>query len=69
MPRWAVSIASATPSPSDQMWRRKVMVASKSMAGVSQGSMSARGSATTWTAESAVRVNPARSVRGKGSAS
>ena len=46
MPRCAVSIASATPRPSDQRWRRKAMVRSQSILTSSQGSCSASGSAT-----------------------
>ncbi len=48
MPRWAVSIASATPSPWDHRWRRKASVASQSTAAGASGETSAYGSATTW---------------------
>ena len=56
MPRWAVSIASATRKPSDQRWWRKARVASQSIAVSRVGLMSARGSATTWAAAKATRV-------------
>ncbi|CAM5238239.1 hypothetical protein SGLAM104S_09363 [Streptomyces glaucescens] len=46
MPRWAVSMASATPSPWDHRWRRKARVASQWTGGRGVGT-SARGSATT----------------------
>jgi hypothetical protein len=51
IPRWAVSIASATPSPWDHRWRRKARVASQSTAAGESGVVSAYGSATTWAAE------------------
>ena len=51
MPRWAVSIASATPSPWDHRWRRKARVASQSTAAGESGDTSAKGSATTCAAE------------------
>jgi hypothetical protein len=57
MPRCAVSIASATPRPSDHRRCRVAIVASQSIVAVSQGSTLASGSATTCAAEYAMRVN------------
>src|SRR4051812_3224747 len=64
MPRCAVSIASATPSPRSQMCSRKAMVLSQSIAALSQGSTSASGSATTWAAENATRFSVPSSFAG-----
>ena len=50
MPRCAVSIASATPSPYFQMWRRNASVRSQSMTAGEAGLTSANESATTCTA-------------------
>ena len=50
MPRWAVSIASATPSPSDHRCSRNASVVSQSTATSRVGSPGARTSATTWAA-------------------
>ncbi|CAM5581047.1 hypothetical protein STENM223S_10908 [Streptomyces tendae] len=55
MPRCAVSIASATPSPWAHRWRRKARVASQSTAAGESGVVSAYGSATTCAAEKTVR--------------
>src|SRR5256885_6527581 len=61
MPRWAASIASATPRPRDHRWRRYASAASQSMRAAANGSASARGSATTWAAAYATRqrIGPA----------
>src|SRR5580700_2330806 len=64
MPRCAVSIASATPRPRSQTCSRKAMVLSQSTAAESQGSTSASGSATTWTAENATRFSAPVSFAG-----
>ena len=60
MPRCAVSIASATPKPSDHRWRRYASVASQSSAASSHGSIAARGSATTCAAANATRFHCGR---------
>ena len=57
MPRCAVSIASATPSPRSHKRSRYAMVRSQSIATSSHGSTSASGSATTCAAASATRLN------------
>ena len=57
MPRCAVSIASAIPSPQDHRCLRYAIVASQSIAGSSQGSLVEKGSATTCAAARARRVN------------
>src|SRR5205085_2486333 len=64
MPRCAVSIASATPRPRSQTCSRNAMVRSQSIAALSQGSLSARGSATTWAAENATRLSVPSSFAG-----
>src|SRR3954452_454523 len=65
MPRCAVSIASATPSPRSQMCSRNAIVLSQSIAAVSHGSTSASGSATTCAAENATRFSVPSSFAGK----
>src|SRR3954454_8038497 len=65
IPRCAVSIASATPSPRSQMCSRNAMVLSQSIAAVSHGSTSASGSATTCAAENATRFSVPSSFAGK----
>ena len=65
MPRWAVSIASATPRPRSQRCSRKAMVRSQSGATSSQGSTSASGSTTTWAAASAMRLSGSETRSGK----
>ena len=57
MPRCAVSIASATPSPRSHRYSRNAIVLSQSTAAVSHGSLSASGSATTCAAANATRLN------------
>ena len=56
MPRWAVSIASATANPCSHRWRRKASVASQSSCAGPSGSPAASGSATTWAAANATRL-------------
>ena len=56
MPRWAVSIASATAKPCAHRWRRKASVASQSSCAGPPGSPAASGSATTWAAANATRL-------------
>jgi hypothetical protein len=55
MPRWAVSIASATRNPCAHRWRRNASVASQSSRAGPSGSPAASGSATTWAAAYATR--------------
>src|SRR5947209_13577524 len=64
MPRCAVSIASATPRPRSQMCSRNAIVRSQSIAALSHGSTSARGSATTCAAENATRFSVPSSFAG-----
>ena len=62
IPRCAVSMLSATPSPSDHRYWRYATVRSQSIAGVSHGSPSASGSETTCAAASATRLNGGRAA-------
>ncbi len=56
MPRWAVSIASATANPCAHRWRRNASVASQSSCAGPPGSPDASGSATTWAAAKHTRL-------------
>ena len=62
MPRWAVSMASATSRPSDQRCWRKAMLVSQSILLLNQGSTVAHASATTWAAEYAIRLKGSRGL-------
>ena len=64
MPRWAVSMASATARPRSQRYSRKAMVRSQSIAVSSQGSLAASASATTCAAEKATRLKVALALPG-----